>query len=55
MKDYIQPSLRENLDYFILHVGKNDLNKERSLKLRDHTLSIWDGWPEGFCRGHKIF
>ena len=31
MKDYIKPSLPENPDYFILHVGTNDLNTERSL------------------------
>ena len=29
----MKPSLRENPDYFILHVGANDLNTERSPKL----------------------
>ena len=29
----MKPSLRENCDYFILHVGTNDLNTERSPKL----------------------
>ena len=33
MKDYMKPSLRENPDHFILHVGTNDLNTERSPKL----------------------
>ena len=30
MKDYMKPSLRQNSDHFILHVGTNDLNTERS-------------------------
>ena len=30
MKNYMKPSLPENLDHFILHVGTNDLNSERS-------------------------
>ena len=29
MKDYMKPSLRENLDHFILQVGTNDLITER--------------------------
>ena len=35
MKDYnyMKPSLRENPDHFILHVGTNDLNTERSPEL----------------------
>ena len=33
MKDYMKPSLRENLDHFILHVDTNDLSTERSPKL----------------------
>ena len=33
MKDYMKPSLRQNPDHFILHVGKNDLNTERSPEL----------------------
>ena len=34
MKDYYEnPSLRDNPGHFILHVGTNDLNKERSLEL----------------------
>ena len=33
MKDYMKPSLRENPDHFILHVGTIDLNKERSPEL----------------------
>ena len=32
-KDYRKHSLRENLDHFILHVGTNDLNAERSPEL----------------------
>ena len=30
MKDYVKPWLRENPDHFILHIGTNDLNTERS-------------------------
>ena len=30
MKDYLKPSLLENLDHFVLHVGTNYLNSERS-------------------------
>ena len=33
MKDYIKPSQRENLDYYILHVGTNDLCLDRSPEL----------------------
>ena len=33
MKDYMKPSLRENPDHFILHVGTNDLNTGRSPEL----------------------
>ena len=33
MKDYMKPSLRENPDHFILNVGTNDLNTERSPEL----------------------
>ena len=33
MKDYMNPSLRENCDHFILHVGTNDLNPKRSPEL----------------------
>ena len=40
MKDYMNPSLRENCDHFILHVGTNDLNPKRSPELI--TKSIVD-------------
>ena len=30
MKDYLKPSIRENPDHFVLHVGTNDLDSERS-------------------------
>ena len=30
MKDYMKPSLLQNLDHFTLHVGTNYLNTERS-------------------------
>ena len=30
MKDYLKPSLRENPDHFVLHVGTNDLDSDRS-------------------------
>ena len=33
MKDYIKPSLIGNPDHFILHVGTNDLNTDRSPEL----------------------
>ena len=33
MKGYMKPSLQENPDHFILYVGTNDLNTERSAKL----------------------
>ena len=31
MKDYLKPSLRQNPSHFILHVGTNDLESEKSL------------------------
>ena len=55
MKEYyLKPSLRENPDHFILHVGTNDLNFEQppeliaksianlaaSLKNENHDVSI---------------
>ena len=30
MKDYLKPSLRENPDHFVLHVGTDDLDSDRS-------------------------
>ena len=33
IKDYMKPSLWENPDHFILNVGTNDLNTERSPEL----------------------
>ena len=30
MKDYLKPSLRENPDHFVLHVGTNHLDSHRS-------------------------
>ena len=33
MKDYMKPSLRENPDHFILNLGTNDLNTEKSPEL----------------------
>ena len=32
-KDHMKPSLRENPDHFVLHVGTNDLNSDRSPEL----------------------
>ena len=32
LKDHMKPSLRENLDHFVLHIGTNDLNSDRSLE-----------------------
>ena len=28
---------------------------EKYLLLRDRTLSMWEGEPEGFCGGHETF
>ena len=33
LKDHMKPSLRENPGHFILHIGKNDLNSNRSLEV----------------------
>ena len=30
MNDYVKPSVRSSPDYFILHVGKNDLSLDKS-------------------------
>ena len=30
MKNYLKPSLRENTDHFVLHVGTNELGSHRS-------------------------
>ena len=38
MKDYTKPSLRENPDHFILHVGTNDFNTERSPELTAKSI-----------------
>ena len=39
MKDYMKPSLRENPDHFILNVGINDLNTERSPELKAKSIA----------------
>ena len=39
MKDYMKPSLGENPDHFILHVGTNDLNSERSPELISKSIA----------------
>ena len=33
LKDHVKPSLRENMDHFVLHMGTNDLNSDRSPEL----------------------
>ena len=33
LKDHMKPSLRENPDHFVLHIGTNDLNSDRSPEL----------------------
>ena len=38
MKDYLKPSLRENPDHFVLHVGTNDLDSDRSLDLIEKSI-----------------
>ena len=54
MKDYLKPSLKENPDHFVLHVGTNDLDSDRlpdltaksivdvapSLKTDEHDVTI---------------
>ena len=32
-KDHMKPSLHENPDHFVLHIGTNDLNSDRSPEL----------------------
>ena len=46
--DETKPQLKDNI---------NNLKKFDTWKtqLRDRTLSIQEGWPEGFCGGHEIF
>ena len=33
LKDHMKPSLRDNPDHFVLHIGTNDLNSDRSPEL----------------------
>ena len=33
LKDHLKPSLRKNPDHFVLHIGTNDLNSDRSPEL----------------------
>ena len=33
LKGHMKPSLRENPDHFVLHIGTNDLNSDRSPEL----------------------
>ena len=33
LKDHMKPSLRKNPDHFVLHIGTNDLNSDRSPEL----------------------
>ena len=33
LKDHMKPSLRKNPHHFVLHIGTNDLNSDRSPKL----------------------
>ena len=42
MKDYMKHSLRENSDHFIIHVGTNDLNMERSPELIAKSIAELD-------------
>ena len=39
IKDYTKPSIRENPDHFILHVGTNDLNTKRSPRLKAKSIA----------------
>ena len=38
MKDYMKPSLRNAPNYFILHVGTNDLNSDKTSKSIANTI-----------------
>ena len=38
MKDYLKLSIRENPDHFVLHVGTNDLDSDRSLDLIEKSI-----------------
>ena len=51
MKDYLKPSLRENLDHFVFHVGTNDLDSDRlpdliTKSIVDAASSLTTGKPD---------
>ena len=54
MKDYMKPSLRENPDHFILHVGTNDLDTERSPELIAKSIVGLDTTLKGNSRDVSI-
>ena len=41
MKDYLKPSLQEDPNHFVLHVGTNYLSTESSPELWKNWFSIW--------------
>lgn len=38
-KDHAKPSLKQNSDHFVLHVGTNDLDSDRSPKLISKSIT----------------
>ena len=54
MKDYMKPSLRENPDHFILHVGTNDLDMERSPELIAKSIVGLDTTLKGNSRYRNL-
>ena len=54
MKDYMKPSLRENPDHFILHVGTNDLDTERSPELIAKSIVGLDTTLKGNSRDVSV-
>ena len=51
MKDYLKPSLRENQDHFVFHVGTNDLDCDRlpdliTKSIVDAASSLTTGKPD---------
>ena len=39
LKDHMNPSLRDNPDHFVLHIGANDLNSDRSPELTAKSIT----------------
>ena len=46
MKDYVKPSIRNSPDYFILHVGTNDLSSDKlpeeiARSITEKLIAFW--------------